>query len=373
MKILHTADLHLGKTLNEYNMLELQRDILNQILNIAIDEAVDVVVIAGDIYQNSVPQAEANTMFDSFITKLSKHDIKIIIVSGNHDSAERLNYGREIFKHYGIHLYCNSTVNKLSLTKNDQTVNFYIWPFVGTYQLKEQLNINNFTYEEGFKTLIEQLDIDYNQVNCFIGHSFYTNSSYAITSQSERELSVGTADNLDVAPLDQFDIAMFGHLHNPQKVKKELFRYSGSIMKYSFSEVNHSKSVVVYNIQDKQNITYQLHQLNPKLDLQVIEGKIEDLVKLKQNDNLVQIILTNTEVLPNPMATLRPVFANILEIKYKDLALAIKTEEHQEETTSTYQMFAKYYQDRTDKELTLEEQEYLQKLFAKVEGDGYDN
>ncbi len=254
MKLIHLSDLHIGKSVNGFSMANDQRYILRQILNIIADEQADGVMIAGDVYDKSIPSGEAVTVFDDFLTELCRMNIPVFIISGNHDSAERLSFGGDILAQSGVHIspVIHSDENgkmqalkKITMSDENGGLNIYLLPFIKPVYIRkyfEDVTIND--TNDAVKAVIDALDVDENERNVLIAHQFVTGAS---TCESE-EVSVGGSDNVDSSVFDKFDYVALGHIHTPQKIGRDAVRYCGSPLKYSFSECGRDKTVTVVEL-----------------------------------------------------------------------------------------------------------------------------
>ena len=321
MKFLHLSDLHIGKRVNEYSMIEDQKFILKRILNIIDEEKPDCVLIAGDVYDKSVPSAEAVELFDSFLTSLAKRRLEVFIISGNHDSPERLSFGRQIMAAGGIHIspaFCGAVEPQL-LTDEFGEVCVYMLPFVKPGKVREFFPEESIeTYTDAISVAAESMRLDKTKRNVLITHQFVTGAS---TSESE-DVSVGGADNVDASVFEDFDYVALGHLHRPQSCGSEKIRYCGTPLKYSFSEVNDEKSVTVVELGKKGELSVRVVGLEPLRDMHVIRGKYAD-VMLKEfygntslQEDYVHIVLTDEEDIFDAVGKLRTVYHNLMKVSY---------------------------------------------------------
>ena len=276
MKILHLSDLHLGKRVNEFSMIEDQEYILTKIIHIIDEQAPEVILIAGDVYDKAVPSAEAVELFDNFLVRLSKRNLKVFVISGNHDSAERIAFGGRLMDKSGIYMspVYNGIIEPITLTDEFGNVKFYMLPFV------KPSNVRRFcpdqevtTYTEAVKAAIENMKIDSSERNILITHQFVTG---AMRTESE-DISVGGTDSVDASVFEGFDYVALGHIHRAQKCGSEYVRYSGTPLKYSFSEANDVKSVTMIDMKEKGNIELSFMPLTPKRDLVEIKGSYNEL------------------------------------------------------------------------------------------------
>lgn len=363
MKLLHTSDLHLGKKLSEESFYEDQKYILNEIINIVKEKKIDIIMIPGDIYDKSIPSSEANTIFDDFLTKLSKLNIKVLITSGNHDSNERLSFGSQIFNKFNIHIVTSykGQIEKISI---DDTV-FYMLPFLKPFHLKhlmtesEYENINN--SNDMMKWILKREKIDKSKKNILLAHAFIMWNGQ-LPEQSDSESisfnNVGTLDAIDANLLDDFDYVALGHIHRPQKIKRKTIRYSGTPLKYSFSEVNDKKSVVIIDTDNIENI--ELIELKPLRNMQILKGKFENIMNMKPSDDIIKVELEDENTIISPMEEIKKRFKNAISLvfinKYEsnnDTSKEIK------EDTSPYELFNSFFKEQNGREMTKEEDKYI--------------
>lgn len=320
MKLIHLSDLHIGKRVNEFSMLEDQEYILKKIINVIDDEKPDAVLIAGDVYDKSVPSAEAVQLFDSFLTDLAKRKLHTFIISGNHDSAERLAFGGRLMELSGVHMspVYSGNVEPVSLEDENGKVNFYMLPFIKPANVRrffEEEAIESYT--DAVRIAVENMNIKTAERNVIITHQFVTGAE---RSESE-EVSVGGSDNVDASVFDGFDYVALGHIHGPQNIGSERIRYCGTPLKYSFSEVKHNKSVTVVNLGKKGELEIRTVPLTPKHDMREIKGKYDDIV-LKENyegtdtDDYMHITLTDEDDIPDALGKLRSIYPNLMKIDY---------------------------------------------------------
>ena len=276
MKLLHLSDLHLGKRVNEFSMLEDQKYILSEIIQIVEKEAPDAVLIAGDVYDKSVPPAEAVELFDDFLVRLSRLGTQVFVISGNHDSPERVAFGGRLMDPSGIHMspVYSGQVQPVPLTDAFGTVNIYMLPFVKPIHVRRFFpEAETGTYTDALRTAVEQMSVDPAARNVLITHQFVTG---AWRSESE-DISVGGTDNVDASVFDAFDYVALGHIHGPQHVGRETMRYCGTPLKYSFSEAGHQKSVTAVELGEKGSVQVRAIPLTPRRDMREIRGTYLEL------------------------------------------------------------------------------------------------
>ena len=318
MKFIHLSDLHLGKRVNEISMTDDQAYILTQIIDIIDAEHPDAVVIAGDVYDKSVPPAEAVTLFDGFLCRLAERSLPVLIISGNHDSPERLAFGGRLMEGAGIHLspVYDGKVEPVTLSDSRGDVHFWLLPFVKPAHVKRYFpDAGIESYTDALRTAVENMGVDFTARNVLVTHQFVTG---AATCESE-EISVGGSDNVDADLFDGFDYVALGHLHGPQNIGSSRVRYCGTPLKYSFSEAGHHKSVTVVELGEKGSLHLQAIPLIPRHDLREMRGSFASLTDKAQNapsDDYLHIILTDEEDVPEAVGRLRVIYPNLMKLSY---------------------------------------------------------
>lgn len=324
MKLLHISDLHLGKRVFEFSMISEQEYILKQILGMIETEKPDAVLLAGDIYDKSVPSAEAVELFDDFLTELSHLDTAVFLISGNHDSQERLNYGSRIMRESQIHIAGNfsGSIKKETLEDEWGKVNLYLMPFlkpamVRPYFEEEQIG----TYHDAINLVLKQANVDQGDRNVLIAHQFVTGNGIMPETCESEMISLGGIDNVDASLFADFDYVALGHLHGPQRMMRDTIRYSGSILKYSFSEVHQKKSATIIEMGQKGEIQLRTLPLIPKHDLREIKGPMEELLKNEiycqgNREDYLSVTLTDEDSIMDPMGKLRLVYPNIMRLDF---------------------------------------------------------
>ncbi len=324
MKFIHLSDLHIGKRVNEFSMLEDQEYILKQILDITDQQKPDGVIIAGDVYDKSVPSAEAVTLFDDFLVELSKRNLHVFVISGNHDSPERIAFGGRLMQASRIYMspVYDGNIKPVTLEDKYGKINIWMLPFVKpahVRKLYEDREIESYT--DAMKTVIDNLCINTEERNIMITHQFVTGAE---RSESE-EISVGGTDNVDVSVFDAFDYTALGHIHKPQNCKSERVRYSGTPLKYSFSEAKDQKSVTVAELSEKGKLTVTTVPLKPLRDMVELRGRYEELIArdfykgTSYQEDYVHIILTDEEDILDAIGKLRIVYRNLMKLDYDNL------------------------------------------------------
>lgn len=320
MKFMHLSDLHLGKRVNEFSMLEDQDYILKKILAIIQEEKPDGVLIAGDVYDKSIPSVEAVGLLDDFLKKLAKAHIQTFIISGNHDSPVRLAFAAELIEPSGIHISpaYDGKVRPISMQDDYGTVNIYMLPFVKPAHVRNFFpEENTESYTEAIRTAISHMEIHEEERNLLITHQFVTGAQ---RSESE-EISVGGTDNVDASVFQAFDYVALGHIHGPQQIGRESIRYCGTPLKYSFSEAGHHKSVTVLELREKGNLNIRTVDLLPLHDMRELKGTYEKLTNRKNYegtavDDYLHITLTDEEDILDAIGKLRVIYPNLMKLDY---------------------------------------------------------
>lgn len=312
MRFLHVADLHLGKQMNDVSLLEDQQAVLDQILHIAAEEKADGVLIAGDVYQRTSPQAEAMALFDSFVSRLVRDGRKVFVISGNHDSALRLSYFSSLVKNSGLYVTetFNGELQHVELHDSDGEMTVWMLPFLRPAQVKRALPEEKITsYQDALQAVLRHAPIDHSKRNVLMCHQFILGCEVC----DSEELSVGTLDHIDGAIFDGFDYVALGHIHKPQRVLRDTLRYAGSPLKYSFSEANHKKSVTIVDLQEKGEVTVRTVPLYPLHDVRLIEGRLDELMQMPYSEDYVWITIHDELPPPDAKVTLTVNFPNMMK------------------------------------------------------------
>ncbi len=321
MKFIHLSDLHLGIRVNDFSMSEDQRYILDRILDIIDSEAPDGIIIAGDIYDKSMPPAEAVAMFDYFISSIAERKIKTFIISGNHDSAERIAFGSRIMNAGGIYLspVYNGDIKPVVMEDEYGSVNIYMLPFVRPSAVRAFYpDDDTDSYSSAVETAVKHMNADFSQRNIIITHQFVTG---AVRSDSE-DISVGGTDNVSADIFADFDYTALGHIHKPQNIGSERIRYCGTPLKYSFSEAKQDKSVTVIELGKKGDINVRTVGLIPLRDMTELKGSYEELMKKSfyegtgYTEDYVHITLTDENDIPDAVSKLRLVYHRLMKMDY---------------------------------------------------------
>ena len=370
MKFLHTSDWHLGKCLMEESFYEEQKHILNEIIKVADEQKVEAILIAGDVYDKNIPSVDAVNIFNDFLKEITKRNIEVYIISGNHDSSDRLGFGAEIFDNFRIHIVSNYCGKMKIFSQNN--VDFYLLPFVKPFHLKhfmEQAEYEKISdANEMMKWILSNEIIDKSKINVLVMHEFVLNAGQNIDfSDSESRVNVGTLDAIDVNLLDDFDYVALGHIHKPQIIKRETVRYSGTPLKYSFSEVNNENGVIIFDTDTKQ-ITKVL--LNPLRNFMVIQGYFNDIKDMEPSNDIIRIELLDENTIISPMDELKHKFPNAISLGFVSRSSKSDNIFSNNSTfskdVSPIKLFEDFYSSQQEKSLNDEEKAYFNKLLEDL-------
>ena len=379
MKLMHLSDLHLGKRVNEFSMSEDQKYILSQIISLLDREEVDGVILAGDIYDKPIPSVEAVQLFDSFLTRLAKRKLPVFVISGNHDSVERVSFGAQLMEREGIYIsqVYDGKVQNIVLTDQYGEVCIYLLPFLKPASVRhafEEAEIS--TYQDALKKAIGEIEIDKSRRNVIVAHQFVTGASRC---ESE-EILVGGLDQVDASLFDSFDYAALGHLHSPQRVGKETVRYCGTPLKYSFSEAEQEKSVTIAELKEKGNIEIRTIPLKPLRDMRKIRGTYLQVTEKSfyegtNTEDYLQITLTDEEDIPDGMQKLRIIYPNLMRLEYDNQ----RTRENRSveaaeavEQKSEAEIFEEFFELQNNRPMSEQQQTFVKRLIQKLQEKGFE-
>ena len=377
MKILHTSDWHIGRQFHNVSLLDDQRHVLDQIVTIAHEQQVDVILIAGDIYDRSVPPSQAVALLDEVLDRINQLNIPVILISGNHDGAERLRFGSAQLAQSGVHILGNIDQIADPVILNDEygEVAFFGLPYADPASVRHALQVEASTHDEAMAQLIAvikpQLRANLKQStrSVLLSHCFIDGGQ---TSESERPLSIGGADRVSYEHFSDFDYVALGHLHGRQYKGSENIRYSGSILKYSFSEEKHIKSVTLVEMGASGVQQIEQTPLQPLRDMRTITGALADIlehaVNDPQRDDYLQIRLTDKQAILDVMGKLRQVYPNVLHIERPGLMAATPQQNARREQLKKgeFSMFSDFFQQINGEPLSTEQQAYVLQTLADL-------
>lgn len=373
MKLFHLSDLHLGKRVNGFSMIEDQKYILKQILKYIEEEQPDGVLIAGDVYDKSVPSIEAVELLDEFLTRLMELHVATFIISGNHDSSERLGFAAKLIRPTNIRIsqsYRGSEAPE-KLWDDYGPVNIYMLPFIKPLHVRMAYSESDVTtYYDAVKEAVNHMDIDPSQRNIIIAHQFVTG---AMRTDSE-EISLGGSDNIDVRVFDPFDYVALGHIHRAQKLTRDTVRYSGTPLKYSFSECNDKKSITVVEMKEKGNISLRFLPLIPLHDMREIKGTYEEVTSKKfyegtATDDYLHITLTDEDDILDAAEKLRVIYPNLMKLDYDNTRTrnsGTVTFTDDMDSKSPLELFEDFFQQQNNMELNDQQKEYISGLIEEI-------
>ena len=374
MRFLHLSDLHLGKSVNNYSMIDDQRYMLDEVLNIIDKKNLDAVLISGDVYDKMIASTEAIKLYDYFILELVKRNLKVITISGNHDSAVRLGSGADLIKLSGVYISkeFNGDVNPVTLSDDFGEVNFYMLPFIKPIHVKQTYNLpEQLSYTDSVKYVVDKMNIDTSKRNVILSHQFVVGADL---SGSEEIITVGGVDNVNSEAYKDFDYVALGHIHRAQDVVKDKIRYCGTLLKYSFSEVNNKKTLTIVDLKEKGNLSIEEIEVYPKRDFAELKGKYKDLTKSDfynqvDRDKYYRIILTDEEELVDVFKTLSDIYPNIMAVLYDNKRTQINNiinGASDVETKKPIELIDEFYLKQNNDSLNDRQKSYLDNKISKI-------
>lgn len=377
MKLMHLADLHLGKRVNGFSMMEDQEYILNRILEIMEEEQPDGLLIAGDVYDKTIPPAEAVRLMDDFLTAVAAKHVPVFLISGNHDSAERVAFGHQLMQGSGIWIspVYDGTIRHHTLEDRWGEVNIYLIPFLRPSVVRSFFpDVEIEDYTDALRTIIEDLQVDTSRRNVVLAHQFVTAAGALPETCDSEQLSVGGLDRVDGSVFNPFDYTALGHLHGPQRVGSETIRYAGSPLKYSFSELHQKKSVTVAELREKGVTEIRQIPLQPRREMTELRGTFEEILaearkKGEPQTDYYHMILTDETDVVDALSRLREYYPNIMLLDYDNRRTRSQKEVEQldrvEERTPG-ELFAALYEQQNGQEMDSDRKEYLDGLIREI-------
>lgn len=378
MRFFHLADLHIGKRLREFSLLADQEDILEKILGLVAQYRPHAILICGDIYDKPDPSAEAVELFDKFLTRLAQYNQPVMIISGNHDSPERINYGSSIMAGQQVYLAGVFAGQMQSVTLNDEygDIEFHLLPFIKPAHVRRYYpEANIISYEDALRAVLSSAPLAPEKRHILLAHQFITAQGHIPERSDSEQISIGTLDNIDASVFNGFDYVALGHIHRPQSIGGNHIRYAGSPLKYSFSEALHHKAVTLVEIKEHANIAIELLPLIPRRDLREIRGPIEKLLSpdvylaADRNDYL-HITLTDEEDLVDPLVALRNIYPHIVSLDFDNSRYAAADNDASItniDAKSPPELFAEFYALQQNIDLDESKKAIVQKIFQELE------
>lgn len=374
---MHLSDLHLGKRVNGFSMMEDQEYILNRILEIMEEEQPDGLLIAGDVYDKTIPPAEAVRLMDDFLTAVAAKHVPVFLISGNHDSAERVAFGHQLMQGSGIWIspVYDGTIRHHTLEDRWGEVNIYLVPFLRPSVVRSFFpDVEIEDYTDALRTIIEDLQVDTSRRNVVLAHQFVTAAGALPETCDSEQLSVGGLDRVDGSVFSPFDYTALGHLHGPQRVGSETIRYAGSPLKYSFSELHQKKSVTVAELREKGVTEIRQIPLQPRREMTELRGTFEEILaearkKGEPQTDYYHMILTDETDVVDALSRLREYYPNIMLLDYDNRRTRSQKEVEQldrvEERTPG-ELFAALYEQQNGQEMDSDRKEYLDGLIREI-------
>lgn len=380
MKLFHLADLHIGKTVNKFSMLEDQKHILTQILDAIDEQNPDAIMIAGDIYDQIIPSGAAVSLFDDFLTELTSRNIIVMYISGNHDSSERLEYASRILKNNHIYIagVFDGSLRKITFEDTYGKINFYLLPFVRpanvrAYYPDERIS----SYSDAIEVVLKNTLLDSTERNILIAHQFVLPISGDVERSDSEIEPVGGLNSVPAGLFDEFDYVALGHLHGPQNLGSERVRYSGSPLKYSFSETSHKKSITVLDIQEKGKLLQSFIPLIPLHDMRKIKGPFSDITSkeiLIEGDvnDYMHITLTDEDEIVDAIGKIRRFYPNVMELSFDNRRTrheADLSEQLDIERKSPMILFENFFKEQNGVELSETQKSITETLLKELEDE----
>ena len=379
MRFLHLADLHIGKRVNGFSMIEDQKFVFEQVYNVIENEKIDGIIMAGDIYEKPVPSAEAVKLFDEMLTRLVSINLPIFVISGNHDSAERIGFGSDILsaaKVYMSRVY-NGNLQKIELEDDYGKINVYLLPFIKPATVKniyKEAEIKD--YDDALEYVLSQEKIDKTKRNVIVSHQFVTG---ALRSESE-EVSVGGLDNVSVENYEAFDYVALGHIHRAQQMGRESARYAGTLLKYSFSEEKHNKSMTIVDLKEKGNIEIKEIPVKPLHDLKTIKGKFskitsEEFYKELKKEDYYRAVLTDEDDILNAIGKLKSIYPNLMSMEYDNTrtrSYSVVDNVETGETKSPLDYFEEFFEKQNGRKMSEKQRNYLLEILGEAREESHE-
>ena len=379
MRFLHLADLHIGKRVNGFSMIEDQKFVFEQVYNVIENEKIDGIIMAGDIYDKPVPSAEAVKLFDEMLTRLVSINLPIFVISGNHDSAERIGFGSDILsaaKVYMSRVY-NGNLQQIELEDDYGKINVYLLPFIKPATVKniyKEAEIKD--YDDALEYVLSQEKIDETKRNVIVSHQFVTG---AMRSESE-EVSVGGLDNVSVENYEAFDYVALGHIHRAQQMGRESARYAGTLLKYSFSEEKHNKSMTIVDLKEKGNIEIKEIPVKPLHDLKTIKGKFskitsEEFYKELKKEDYYRAVLTDEDDILNAIGKLKSIYPNLMSMEYDNTrtrSYSVVDNVETGETKSPLDYFEEFFEKQNGRKMSEKQRNYLLEILGEAREESHE-
>lgn len=378
MRFMHLADLHLGKNVNGFSLIKDQEYALDQIIKLLKKEKIDTLLIAGDIYQSSVPSIEATKLFSKFLSQLKDLKMKVLIISGNHDSSDRLAYANSFLKDSKI--YISDTYNgKIECVRFEDEygpINFYLFPYLKPSDVRPYFEEKISSYEEAIRAVIDSIEINEEERNIILSHQFILNAEL---SDSE-EIYAGLLEAVSEKLYDKFDYVALGHIHKKQNFLGGKARYPGALLKFSATEANYDKTITIVDLKEKNNLRVEEFKIDYMRDMRIIKGFYKDIIEASKNDkareDYIHIELLDEDEIYDGFNQLRNIYPNIMTYKYKDRQVNVEDLEDFAEKTDNktpLDLFAEFYQTILGKDITDDKLEIVKNEIEEIWGNDESN
>lgn len=372
MKFMHLADLHIGKSVNGYSMIDDQVYALDQIVKLLEEENIEMLLIAGDIYQNSVPSVEAIRVFERFLIKLNNLNITTLIISGNHDSSDRLSYANEFFRESKIYISnsYSGKIEKITFKDNYGKTNFYLFPYIKPSNVKRYFeDLEIYTYQDAVKAVIESIDLDTDERNIMISHQFILNAEL---SESE-EIYAGEAEAVSMNLYKDFDYVALGHIHKKQSFMNGKIRYPGALLKYASSESNYEKSITIVEIKEKNNLVISERKIEYLHEMRKIRGYFSEIINSASEDSnfndYIHIELLDDNEISEGLQRLREFYPNIMTMRYVNLKIGdndLEEIDFENNEKSPLELFKDFYYLRIGEEISSSKEDIIKEAIDKI-------
>ncbi len=372
MKFMHIADLHLGKKVHEFSRLEDQKDVLKQMIDLMVLHHVDGVLIAGDVYDRSIPPIEAVELLDWFLMQIASLGLPCFMISGNHDAGQRLALANALLEKQQLHIVGRLTQDMKSVVLEDAygCVEVHMIPYIKPAHVNAIFDQSLQSYEDAMRFVVDQIDLNPNNRHVLIAHQLVLSAQTPLEYSDSEVISIGGLDQINLSLFDDFDYVALGHLHKAQKVGRETVQYAGSPLKYSFSEVMHQKSVTLVHLKEKGHVDVERLPLSQTNDLRMLKGSLNDIRQHAFNTNdYVHVTLTDDDVL-DALAKVRAIYPNTMVLTFEQKTTIEPTDELKQ--SDDVSLFCAFFEQQTNQPLTSHQQTIIQDLFNELKGASHE-
>lgn len=378
MRFMHLADLHLGKNVNGYSLIKDQEYALDQIIKLLKKEDIDTLLIAGDIYQSSVPSIEATKLFSKFLSQLKDLKIRVLIISGNHDSSDRLAYANSFLKDSEIYISdtYDGQIECVRLEDEYGPINFYLFPYLKPSDVRPYFEEKISSYEESIRAVIDSIEINEEERNVILSHQFILNAEL---SDSE-EIYAGLLEAVSEKLYDKFDYVALGHIHKKQDFLAGKARYPGALLKFSATEANYDKTITIVDLKEKNNLRVEEFKIDYLRDMRIIKGLYKDIIEASKTDqakdDYIHIELLDEDEIYDGFNQLRNIYPNIMTYKYKDRQVNVEDLEdfvEKADNKTPLDLFTEFYKTILGKDITEDKLEIVKNEIEEIWGNDESN